>query len=132
MFSSHSQSACARPSQKNMFRVNPLRLSLAALSAAELKTALKTLPGWTTKIATGDKQVITKEFLFKDFKDAWAFMNSLYNFIDSTDHHPEWSNVYNRVNVNLTTHDVGNKVSEKDIRLALEMEDAATKQLSRK
>jgi 4a-hydroxytetrahydrobiopterin dehydratase len=115
-----------------MFRVNPLRRSLAALSPAELKTALTTLPGWSIKIAAGDKQVITKEYLFKDFKDAWAFMGSLYTFIDSTDHHPEWSNVYNRVNVNLTTHDVGNKVSEKDIRLALEMEEAASKQLSRK
>ena len=112
-----------------MFRVNPLRLSLAALSGAEVTAALKKLPGWSTKIAPQQKQVLTKEFIFKDFKEAWAFMHSLYSFIDATDHHPEWSNVYNRVQVNLTTHDVGNKISEKDIRLAEEMETAASERL---
>jgi 4a-hydroxytetrahydrobiopterin dehydratase len=101
---------------------------VGALSSEQLNVALQQLPGWKAQtLEASKKEVIAKEFVFADFKQAWAFMGSLYTFIDTTDHHPEWSNVYNRVNVMLTTHDVGNKVSEKDIKLAQQMEAASKK-----
>lgn len=108
-----------------MFRITTHLRS--ALSADELNNALQKLPGWKTQTIAPKKEVIAKEFVFADFKEAWAFMGSLYQFIDTSDHHPEWSNVYNRVHVMLTTHDVGNKVSTKDVQLAEQMEMAAAK-----
>ena len=59
-----------------------------------------------------------KTFTFKDFNQAITFMKSVAPEIDATNHHPEWSNVYNRVTCRLTTHDAGNVVTEKDRALA--------------
>lgn len=55
---------------------------------------------------------------FKDFVDAFAFMTEVAALAEQHQHHPEWSNVYNRVSVRLTTHDAGNTVTEKDRNLA--------------
>lgn len=55
---------------------------------------------------------------FKDFKQAFAFMTELALHVESMNHHPEWSNVYNTVNITLTTHDAGNTVTKKDRELA--------------
>ena len=63
-------------------------------------------------------QSLEKTFEFNSFEQAMQFMQDATPFISKTDHHPTWSNTYNRVEVKLTTHDAGNKVTEKDRKLA--------------
>ncbi|MFC6197565.1 4a-hydroxytetrahydrobiopterin dehydratase [Ponticaulis profundi] len=88
------------------------------MSTIGAEQALKHLEGWTT--ATSGK-AISKSFEFKDFMDAWSFMNTCAMKAQCMDHHPEWSNVYNKVDVTLTTHDAGD-VTEKDLELAVFMD----------
>jgi 4a-hydroxytetrahydrobiopterin dehydratase len=57
-------------------------------------------------------------FKFKDFIEAWAFMNQVAMTAEKMNHHPDWSNVYNNVHIKLSTHDAGNTVTQKDIDLA--------------
>ncbi len=81
------------------------------LSEAELAH----LPeGW---VLAPDRKSIQQIFKFKDFKYAWAFMTHVAMIAEAMDHHPEWFNVYNRVEMTLTTHDAGG-VSARDIELA--------------
>lgn len=61
---------------------------------------------------------LTKTFKFKNFIEAWGFMNQVALIAEKEGHHPNWSNVYNTVTINLTTHDKGNTVTEKDESLA--------------
>ena len=61
---------------------------------------------------------LKKNFRFRDFKEAFLFMSEVAKIVDEMDHHPWWSNVYNQVNFELTTHDAGDKVSGKDKKLA--------------
>lgn len=61
-------------------------------------------------------------FEFADFKDAFAFMTQVALVAEKMNHHPEWTNVYNRVEIRLTTHDAGNTVTDKDRSLAAEIE----------
>jgi 4a-hydroxytetrahydrobiopterin dehydratase len=61
---------------------------------------------------------LIKTFEFSSFEEAMQFMQNATPFISETDHHPTWSNTYNRIEVKLTTHDVGNKITEKDRKLA--------------
>ena len=61
---------------------------------------------------------LTKTFIFKSFADAIAWMVKASFVIEKLDHHPEWSNIYNKVHVTLTTHDAGNTITEKDRKLA--------------
>ncbi|MFD2203899.1 4a-hydroxytetrahydrobiopterin dehydratase [Shivajiella indica] len=61
---------------------------------------------------------LKKTFTFKDFQEAFAFMTRVAFLAESHNHHPNWSNVYNKVNIELTTHDAGNMVTEKDKKLA--------------
>lgn len=65
-------------------------------------------------------------FEFKDFIEAFGFMTAVAMLAEKQNHHPEWSNVWNKVNIKLTTHDAGNTVTEKDRQLA----DAITKLIS--
>jgi len=65
-----------------------------------------------------ENDMLKAEFKFDDFKQAWAFMTEVAFHAEDQNHHPNWSNVYNRVNISLTTHDAGNKVTSKDKRLA--------------
>ena len=65
---------------------------------------------------------LTQTFTFKDFKQAWAFMSKVALIVDKADHHPNWSNVYNKVTIELFTHDNGNTVTEKDRKLAAEID----------
>ena len=65
---------------------------------------------------------LTAEFTFKDFKEAWAFMTEVAMHAETQNHHPEWSNVYNKVTVTLTTHDVGG-LSALDVKLARKMDN---------
>ena len=86
----------------------------AKLTGKARSTALATLKGWT-KVAGRD--AIKKSFKFADFNQAWGFMTRVAMAAEKADHHPEWSNVYNNVEIVLSTHDAGG-LSEKDISLA--------------
>jgi 4a-hydroxytetrahydrobiopterin dehydratase len=72
---------------------------------------------WETK----DDQLI-KRFEFKNFVQAWAFMSKVALLAEKADHHPEWTNVYNKVEIKLCTHSAGNKVTDKDRDLAAEID----------
>ena len=62
-------------------------------------------------------------FEFKDFVEAFGFMTAVAMLAEKHNHHPEWSNVWNKVNIKLTTHDAGNTVTEKDRKLAQAITD---------
>lgn len=63
-------------------------------------------------------QSLTRDFKFKDFISAWAFMNKVALIAEKMDHHPDWSNSYNKVSISLSTHSAGNKITDKDRNLA--------------
>ena len=86
-------------------------------------TALGQLQGWDKADA---KEAITKTFKFADFSTAFGFMSAMATKAEKADHHPEWFNVYNTVEVTLTTHDAGG-VTQKDIDLAKQMDALAGK-----
>lgn len=65
-----------------------------------------------------ENNTLIKTFEFKTFEEVMLFMQSAASFISETDHHPTWSNTYNRITVTLCTHDAGNQVTEKDHALA--------------
>jgi 4a-hydroxytetrahydrobiopterin dehydratase len=65
-----------------------------------------------------DNNKLSKSFEFTDFKEAFAFMTHVAFIAEEHNHHPNWSNVYNQVKIELTTHDQGNIVTEKDHKLA--------------
>jgi len=73
-----------------------------------------TLPGWS--LVEG-RDAIRRGFRFRDFSEAWGFMARVALLAEAQDHHPEWSNVWNRVEIVLTTHDAGG-LSDRDVRLA--------------
>lgn len=84
--------------------------------------ALKRLPNWVK--AAGARDAIQRTFRFADFNTAFGFMTRAALMADKLDHHPEWCNVYNRVEVTLTTHDAEG-VTELDVTLAEFMDSAA-------
>lgn len=86
------------------------------------KAALAELPDWG--VANGDRDAIARTFRFADFNAAFGFMTRVALKADKMDHHPEWSNVYNGVEIVLTTHDAGG-VTEKDLALARFIDEAA-------
>ena len=90
------------------------------LSDDEIQTALQTLPGWEVKDGK-----LHKMFKFGSFAQALGWMVSVGVQADKMDHHPEWSNVYSRVTVDLVTHDLGNAISNLDVELARKMEKLA-------
>ena len=59
-----------------------------------------------------------RSLIFKDFKQAMAFMQKVADVAEEMDHHPWWSNVYNKIEIELTTHDAGNTVTKRDLKLA--------------
>ena len=91
----------------------------AKIGAAE---ALKSLPDW--KPLDGERDAIVRTFTFKDSNAAFAFMTRVAIQADKLDHHPEWFNVYNRVEVLLATHDADG-VTELDVTLAKFMDEVA-------
>ena len=74
---------------------------------------------WKETINDATKvEALTKDFKFKDFISAWAFMNKVALLAEKMDHHPDWSNSYNKVSISLSTHSEGDKITAKDRKLA--------------
>lgn len=88
------------------------------LSRDEIDDALRDLEGWRW-----ETDQLQKEFEFSDFRAAISFIVRLAFHAEELNHHPELTNVYNRVSVALSTHDAGNKVTEMDLRLARAIEE---------
>ncbi len=84
------------------------------LTDAERATLTQTLPGWSL---VDGKDAIVRAFRFRDFSEAWGFMNRVALLAESQNHHPDWSNVYNRVRIELSTHDAGG-LTDNDVKLA--------------
>ncbi len=94
------------------------------LSKEEIAAALPAPAGWIHEAtAAGDR--LAKTYRFATFRDALAFMVRAGFEAEALDHHPEWTNVYNRVAVRLNTHDAGGRVTAKDVELAGRLDAAA-------
>ena len=89
-------------------------MPIEALNEAERADALDGLPDWDYDES---RDAIARRFSFADFPQAFAFMTRVALVAERADHHPEWSNVYNRVDILLTTHDCGG-LSQRDVMLA--------------
>lgn len=90
------------------------------LTAAAVAHALNSLPNWS-----GDTAALMRTFRFPGFPAAIAFMHACTAGIEQNHHHPEWSNVYDRVSIRLSTHDAGNRVTALDVALATLLETTA-------
>jgi 4a-hydroxytetrahydrobiopterin dehydratase len=88
------------------------------LSITNRNAAIKKLKGWQL---VKDRNAISKTFEFKNFNQAFSWMTAMALYAEKLDHHPEWFNVYNKVIITLSTHDVGG-VSNLDIKLAKQMD----------
>ncbi|MBB3046559.1 4a-hydroxytetrahydrobiopterin dehydratase [Litorivivens lipolytica] len=86
-------------------------------SESQLKDVMAELPDWTVR-----EDKLYRQLTFKDFVSAFGFMSQVAILAEKMDHHPEWSNVYNRVDIKLTTHDLGG-ISMRDITLAKQIEE---------
>ena len=89
-------------------------MAVEKLSDAERKSWLDSLDGWTM---ASNRDAIERSFKFADFSEAWGFMNRVALLAEKHDHHPEWSNVYNSVEIALTTHDADG-LSIRDVEMA--------------
>jgi 4a-hydroxytetrahydrobiopterin dehydratase len=87
---------------------------MTPLNTDALRERLAALPDWA---ADAEHRAITRRFVFSDFAQAFGFMAQMALVSEKMDHHPEWFNVYNRVDVTLTTHDAGG-LSERDLAWA--------------
>ena len=70
-----------------------------------------------------ENNTLKQSFKFKNFIEAWSFMTKVAMVAEKMNHHPEWSNVYNTVNISLTTHDKGNTITVKDRELAKKIDE---------
>ena len=91
------------------------------LTGNDRTSALANLKGWSE---VSGRDAISKKFVFKDFNEAFGFMTRAALVAEKMDHHPEWFNVYNKVDITLSTHDCGG-LSERDVGLAEEIDAAA-------
>ena len=89
-------------------------MPIPRLTDAERDAALARLPQWNLR---DDGLAIVRKFAFADFGEAFGFMTRVAIAAEKADHHPEWCNVYNRVEITLTTHDAGG-LSKRDVGLA--------------
>ncbi|BCJ89491.1 putative pterin-4-alpha-carbinolamine dehydratase [Terrihabitans soli] len=94
---------------------------MTKLTGKERSEALASLAGWSE---VEGRDAIRKEFKFRNFSEAFGFMARVALAAEKMDHHPEWSNVYDRVDIVLSSHDIGG-VSERDIKLAAKIEKLA-------
>lgn len=92
---------------------------LHRLTGEERDQALARVGDWRL---LGDRDAIARRFVFKDFNEAFTFMTRIALVAEKMNHHPEWCNVYNKLDVTLTTHDVGG-LSIGDIQLAKVMDE---------
>jgi 4a-hydroxytetrahydrobiopterin dehydratase len=83
------------------------------LSSKQITAATAVLPGWSLK-----RDALAKSFKFGSFREAMSFITRIAFEAEELNHHPEWTNVYNRVAIRLNTHDAGGKVTAKDVELA--------------
>ena len=90
------------------------------LPSGIIQAKLRSLPHWRLQ----NDKAISRTFEFKDFNQAWGFMSRVALQAEKLDHHPNWSNVYNKVEVQLCTHD-HDGLTDRDFELAAFMEDAA-------
>ena len=90
-------------------------MAIEKLNTREINTALEQLPDWTLEAGK-----LHRELKFKNFVQAWGFMTQVAILAERADHHPEWSNVYNRVIIDLTTHECDG-ISQRDFDLADEI-----------
>ena len=95
---------------------------VSILSNSEIEANLSNCEGWS--LVNEERKYINKSFKFSNFSEAIAFMIQSAFVAEKIDHHPEWSNVYNKVDIVLTTHDIGG-LSDKDMILAQEMNSIA-------
>jgi 4a-hydroxytetrahydrobiopterin dehydratase len=86
-------------------------------SEAQLQDVMAELPEWEVR-----EEKLYRQFVFKDFVSAFGFMTQVALLAEKLDHHPDWSNVYNRVDIALTTHDLGG-ISMRDITLAKQIDE---------
>ena len=96
---------------------------MSKASRIPVPEALAMLPGWT---ALAGREAIAKSFRFDNFNAAFAWMTRIALLAEKMDHHPEWSNVYSRVDVVLTTHDYGG-VTDRDVEMAKFMDSVAAR-----
>lgn len=96
-----------------------------AQTPLDLTQVLADLPQW--RAHAGDRTAIERSLRFADFNAAFGFMTRVALLAETIDHHPEWSNVYNRVDILLTTHDAGG-LTERDVRMARFIDDIASSQ----
>jgi len=89
-------------------------MAIAELTESERAAAQSALAEW---VLAREGKAIEREFAFADFSEAFAFMTRVALLAEQHDHHPEWFNVYNRVEITLTTHDAGG-LSQRDIAMA--------------
>lgn len=86
---------------------------MQTLTPPEIDAALEQLPGWSY-----EPDALVKSYTFGSFREAMSFMVRAAFEAEALNHHPEWTNVYNRVSLRLNTHDAGNKVTARDVELA--------------
>jgi 4a-hydroxytetrahydrobiopterin dehydratase len=96
--------------------------SFTVLTPEEITTRLAAHPEWSIQ-----EQRLVAIFTFKDFKQAFAFISMVALYAEQHDHHPEWSNTYNKVSFQLSTHDAGNKITTLDTDAALYISQAAAR-----
>ena len=89
-------------------------MAIAELTETERAAALSELTGWSL---SREGKAIERKLAFGDFSEAFGFMTRVALLAESQDHHPEWFNVYNRVEITLTTHDAGG-LSQRDVAMA--------------
>jgi 4a-hydroxytetrahydrobiopterin dehydratase len=102
-------------------------MSTPRLTEAEIAAALAKLPGWAR---VDGRSAIVKKYQFADFNEAWGFMSRVALLAESQNHHPEWSNVWNRVEITLSTHDAGG-LSARDAKLAEAIEQLGSSRSAR-
>ncbi len=93
-------------------------MAVAELTADERAALLSTHPQWES---SREGKAIFRKFQFANFSEAWGFMNRVALLAEQQDHHPEWFNVYNRVEITLTTHDAGG-LSARDVKMVAAIE----------
>ena len=94
-------------------------MTIAKMNADAVAEQLADLCGWTL---AREGAAIRREFTFVDFSEAWGFMARVALLAEAQDHHPDWSNVFNRVHITLTSHDAGG-LTARDVRLARAIDD---------